>query len=447
MRIAVAGLLIFVLAGCSDVTTAPPSAPPIDAALGASAAVTTNADAGPGSLRAALAAALADPGITHVRLERGLGTITLASPLVWSGAGSLAIDGAGATLDGSALGSGQSAFVANGGGDLAVRDLVVADAPGYGILVDVPAARTGTQRVDFDAVTIRDNGLHGVLINDQTEYLNDPNSTSEAGSAAGLVVTLTRSLIAGNGHGAIDYDGFRVNEGGEGSIVARFQGTVFRANGADGLELDERGSGSAEFTIEQSALVGNGFFSEADPDDGIDVDEAGDGDIIARFVQVEASDNAEQGVDLNENHAGDLRVTMSQVTGSGNGEEGIEFEEDDDFVGGGDLVADLVGVTASDNGAEDGDAGLKLREKGAGDLTARLVQPTASDNAIGGIEVREDAAGTLDAGVQSATASNNATTGLRLRGTGTARVQKLVAEGNGSGALVADGTVTVVEVP
>lgn len=54
---------------------------------------------------------------------------------------------------------------------------------------------------------------------------------------------------------------------------------------------------------------------------------AGDGDIVAEFVHVEASDDSEQRLDLNENGQGDLRVTIHQVEASRNGREGIELEE------------------------------------------------------------------------------------------------------------------------
>ena len=338
--------------------------------------------------------------------------------------------------------------MADGGGDLSLSDLTIEGAPSYGLLVDVPDDRTGVQRVDLDRVTVRNSRLHGVLINDQAFYLTDPDSTSDAGSTASLAVSVSGSLFEENGNGAVDYDGFRINEGGDGSIDATVKHTTSTGNGADGLELDERGAGDASFSLQHTSLVNNGFLSTEDPDDGIDVDEAGPGSIIARFNNVDVSNNSEQGVDLNENGEGDLRVTMSQVTGSGNGQEGIEFEEDDDVAGGGNLVADLKNVTTNGNGILlDGDAGLKLREKGAGDLIATVAQATALNNLIGGILIQESAAGTVTAGVQSAAANNNATYGLSILGTGTALVQQLTAVGNPDGALVSDAGVVVTVIP
>lgn len=429
---------------CSDSTTVPLEAPGLSAALGTSVMVTTAADDGPGSLRAALAAASVDPGLGLIRVGPGLGTIALQSPLVYGGSHPLRIHGAGVVLDGSGLGAGESVFVADGGGDLVLTDLTATDAPAYGILVIVPEAAQGVLRVELDRVVVRGNGLHGVLVNDQTEYLTDPDSESEAGSDAGIELRVTAAWVDDNGNAALDYDGLRVNEGGPGDIVAVIQGSRFTGNGADGVELDERGPGSARFAIQQSDLLENGAFSTEDLDDGIDVDEAGEGDIVAEFVQVRANHNSEQGVDLNENGPGDLRVTMHQVEGSGNGEEGIEFEEDDDVAGGGDLVADLTGVTTNGNGlADDGDAGLKLREKGDGRLEARLVNIAALANLIGGVELREDAGGDLDARLQSVTANDNAGRGVRLRGTGSAVLRAVTATGNAAQNLQADAGIVV----
>lgn len=119
-----------------------------------------------------------------------------------------------------------------------------------------------------------------------------------------------------------------MNEGGEGSLEADIRGTRFANNGADGLELDERAAGDAKFELRHTTLIGNGSFTSEDFDDGIDVDEGGDGDILGRFNHVVANKNFEQGVDLNENGLGDLRIFMADVSAAENSEEGIEFEED-----------------------------------------------------------------------------------------------------------------------
>ena len=64
--------------------------------------------------------------------------------------------------------------------------------------------------------------------------------------------------------------------------------TRFADNGADGLELDERAAGDADFSLRGTSLIGNGSFTSEDFDDGIDVDEGGEGDLVGRFDDVVA---------------------------------------------------------------------------------------------------------------------------------------------------------------
>lgn len=478
-RALIAGVLV--VAACSDNTVAPIASPTADI-RGVSTAqsddpgatVSTSANSGPGSFRAAVEAANVNPSITSIRFANKLGTIALVQPVTFSGTQALAIDGKDTHIDGDLLSAGEDALIVSGGGDLTIRRLVVRNAPGIGIKVLIPATRTGVVSITLQDVAARANGEHGVLINDQPAYLIDPESTSPAGSDAGLRVRVSKSSFENNGFASIDQDGFRVNEGGLGDIDAVFQHTRVIGNGGDGVELDERGAGSVIFTVEHTQLIRNGGFTEADFDDGIDVDEEGDGGIDGNFNQVEANNNFEQGVDLNENNAGDLRVFMNKVDANDNAEEGIEFEEDDDFAGGGDIIAVLQSVTTLRNGAIDGDAGLKLREKGVGNLSAQVIKPVSSDNAVGGMLFREDAAGTLDVVVENAvaggnggdgikfdensagnlaatvlkaTASNNAGAGVAaeqaLAGTGLLQIQDLTATGNANGAVKSDAGVVV----
>ena len=182
---------------------------------------------------------------------------------------------------------------------------------------------------------------------------------------------------------------------------------MFEENGADGIEVDERGDGDALVDMLLTQLRANGPFDEGDPDDGFDIDEWNNGDVVASVVSSSANDNHEQGFDFNENDAGDMRVTMLLVSANGNNEEGIEFEEDDDFAGGGDLVAAISRAEASNNGPVDGDAGIKVREKGEGNLDATLSRVETSSNNFDGIQIREDANGSLVASVNRALSTGN----------------------------------------
>jgi hypothetical protein len=439
--------LLILAAACSEDTEAPLE-PSLAQLQGSAARVSTNADDGAGSFRAAVEAANADPSIGTIRFAAGLGPIRLSQPVTYSGGQALVILGEGARLIGRGLPDATSALVADGGGNLTLRRLSVTGAPGNGITVKVPDDASGTLAIRLQGVTIRENGLHGILINDQAEYFNDPASTSEEGSPASLLVEVIDSRFERNGFTLIDSDGLRINEGGEGTLEAVVRGTQFVGNGADGLELDERAAGAAVFTLRNVELVGNGAFAEEDLDDGIDVDEGGDGDLVGRFNDVVASRNFEQGVDLNENDAGDLRVTMADVKAVGNLQEGIEFEEDDDVAGGGDIIADLVRITTNGNTA--GDAGLKLREKGEGNLSARLAQVLSVDNRaapdadpVSGVQLREDEGGDLTARLVDVTVRRNGGAGAALEqespGTGAVTFRNFTATGNDEGAIVAEG--------
>lgn len=469
------------LAACADQPTDPtdPTAPSFDLAPApGTVSVTTEADAGPGSFRDAVTKANGNPSVTAIRFRSNVHAIALAAPITFSGGQSLRIDGNNAEISGAALAPSQSALVADGGADLEIHNLIVRGAPGTGITVAIPAGRTGVVSIVLDEIAAIGNGLHGVLINDQAEYFNDPASTSDLGSAASVSVQVLRSRFIANGFAAIDQDGLRVNEGGAGDLEAVIRGTLVTDNGGDGIELDERSDGNADFSIETTDLLRNGAFDPSDFDDGIDVDESGAGDLVGQFASVRANANYEQGVDLNENDAGDLRVTMTKVEGSGNAEEGIEFEEDDDFAGGGDLIADLTGIVANGNGASDGDAGLKLREKGAGNLSAKLGDVKASTNHIAGVLLREDSSGDLGAdldGIQAigngddgiafdenssgsltasltrSTARNNVAAGVSAEqattGSGLLTIVALLQSGNGAGAIVVDPGVVVDRKP
>lgn len=437
--------LVVVLAACADEATLP-TAP--DASLARTGAtgivqVTSPASDGPGSVRAALAAASADPSITRIALRPNLGAIMLTEGLAFTGTQDLVIEGQRAVIDGSLLPADTPALFVTGGGDLAVQQLTLRGATGTGMTVAIPAEAAGTIRLAYRDVRFEGNASHGLLINDQAEYFSNEFSESEEGSAASVDVEITNSAFVSNGRTALDRDGLRVNEGGLGDLRTTMRNVLVEANGGDGVELDERGDGSIRFDIRHVDILRNGDFDlVVDPDDGLDLDEAGAGDIVGTFTHVVASGNFEQGLDLNENGAGDLRVDLLHVTAEDNLEEGIEYEEDDDVAGGGDIVATIRQVVVRRNGAADGDAGLKLREKGEGNLFATIEQVEATDNAVGGIQVREDANGTLTASFRQVIATGNDGDGIEFDENGAGnlvgRVASSTARDNADAGVDAD---------
>lgn len=406
------------------------------------ATVSTSADSGPGSFRAAIAQANASPSVRRIQFRGSVSTIELQSTVTFTGTQDLAIDGNRATLDGTDAGG--PAFRATGGGDLSISHLTVRHSPAEGISVDVPAGAVGTIRVSLFKVDILNNDGHGVLVDDQ----DDPETPAVDGdSPASVEVTLANCEFVHNGYSVSDRDGVRVNEGGAGDLSITIWHSSSRDNGADGIEVDERGAGDVRVFMFGSDVTGNGIFDPADLDDGFDIDESDAGSILGLVFNSSANDNFEEGFDFNENHAGDLRVDMYFVEAHRNREEGIDYEEDDDFAGGGDLVTTMFQVSASGNGADGGDAGLKIREKGAGNLSASLHQIEANDNVIGGISVREDGEGHLDSDLSFARSTGNGGHGIDFdenrastsdAGNLTAAVSHSTSSNNGGAGVRAD---------
>jgi hypothetical protein len=184
------------------------------AAMAGAAKVTNGNDAGPGSLRQAIETANANPGVNVIQLDNGIGTIELQTSLVYTGTQPLRINGRGAAIDGPDNGNG---FTANGGGNLTLRDLTFQNAYGNGVFVEVPAGSAGMLKVSLENVTLQDNGLHGLHIDDQVDDVNDTGSDSDAG----IQLSMASSIVDGNGFrpDISDYDGVRVDEGGMGDLV------------------------------------------------------------------------------------------------------------------------------------------------------------------------------------------------------------------------------------
>ena len=129
------------------------------------ALVSNSNDSGPGSFRAAIDLANADPDVAHVQFTGSARVIALQQTVNFTGAQALTIRGNGAVLDGSGIALG-AAFLATGGG-VTISRLTVRDAPAEGIAVEVPAGATGTIYVWLAQVEVRDNRGHGVLVNEQ----------------------------------------------------------------------------------------------------------------------------------------------------------------------------------------------------------------------------------------------------------------------------------------
>ncbi len=404
---------------------------------GRSTAVVINTqDAGKGSFRAAIESANSDPSIRKIKFDRRLGTIYLKSTVHYTGAQNLDIDGEHATVDAAGLPMNDgNGFVATGGGDIDVEDLKLVNAPGNGLVVAVPGGASGVVKVKLDGVSLQGNGLYGLLVDDQLP-VQETFAPKGADSDASIYFEMRNSVVADNGKsGPSDFDGARVQEGGNGGIVASIVRSRIERNGADGVEYDERGEGNVDFVVYDSRFTDNGPQDPNDLDDGFDIDEIGGGDVRGLMVNVVAEGNFDQGLDFDEEEGGSLRVTLINVQSRNNGQEAIKMSESGD--GDVTVVGNRVTGSASTNeeGAvfEEEDAGdirvqlansefngnkkenLEITEAGDGSIEARLFHIVANAS-IGdeGILIEEGDAGNVDATLTRVTADSNKKEGLEV---------------------------------
>jgi hypothetical protein len=420
--------------------------------------VTDAGDSGDGTFRAAVEAANFDPSIDRIVFHK-VDTVGLGSAVEFTGGQSMTIDGKGATIEAASAGA-NDLLISSGGADLDLSRLTFQNGDN-GILVPVPGGATGTVAVSLNDVTIRDNARYGLFLDDQAEDTD-----------ASVRLDISNSTITGNGtgEGVSDFDGIRVNDGGEGSIIANVANSRFDGNGGDGLELDEKGDGGVRACLLRSTFNDNGFQNPDDKEDGIDFDEAGEGDLWISAVDVAFSGNSDEGADLDEEDGGDVDISFVSVQASNNEDEGIKVDEKEgDDSADGDLTVSLVNVKANGSEGEEGIAlteegngnftavlrnvvasgndkeGIDLAEGGSGNLAVRLQNVVASDNDDDGIQVGEEDDGDLSAIVVNVTANRNSKVGLKIEqeddGDGSLRLNNANLEDNEDGPLETDGVV------
>ena len=340
------------------------------------------------SLIQAVSAANSDPGITTISFNYNA-AIQLTAPVIYSGTQSLKLIGNKAVIDGASAGSfildenltavtTDGTLVFNSSADIDISNLTVINSATRGIVINVPADATGDNiSVNLYKVDILDSALFGLHIDDNVDEFDDGNS----GSKIGIDLKVTRSSFTGNGTGAIDFDGVRVDERAEGSINVIILSSRIDRNGGDGIELDEAGNGDVYTSMVKVSMDGNGYYNEDDLDDGIDIDEAGPGGIEFSLVNVSVNDNKDEGIDLDETGEGSIEVHMRRVTALNNADEGIKIDEEDD----GDIETKLHSVSVTGNG----DDGIQFTELDEGKIDGKLRKANASDNAKYGITMEQ----------------------------------------------------------
>lgn len=427
--------------------------------------VTSSADSGPGSFRAAIGQASSSSSSNQIILANRM-PITLQSPVVYAGAQNLTILGNGISnrviqgtgFDPNAGGTdtGCSLFESTEGADLTLIRVTFQNTSCHGVEV-YGASGDGEISVTLNSVIIRNMGGAGL-------YLDEGIASSDAGWDLQLISSRLEET-GYYGHPAVnvhEYDG--------GNVTVSLTGTSIVNNWGEGLNLDEDDSGYLSLTASSSKFNGNGEDfepGEAAGDavstndyadgDGIDARECGDGNLVIRLSNVQANDNGQDGIALEECDLGALEAGFTSVRSNNNGGDGFRISEDEDqnfdegedeepASQGGALTVQMTWVSASGNGSR----GVSLSEQSEGRLAFRATGLTASDN-LGdtGVEVWEFDEGALDAVLTTVVANGNGDHGIGIfddiseaddepdGGALTAQLINVSASGNdGSGAYV-----------
>jgi len=315
--------------------------------------------------------------------------ISLSGPVIYSGDQPVKLVGNGAVIDGSRAGSfvldrdltavtKDGSLVFNTAADISIKNLSVVYSATRGVVINVPESAVGDDiSVKLNRVAITGSALYGLHIDDNLDEFDD----GTAGSAIGIDLKISNSMFTGNGTGAIDFDGIRVDERGDGDINALIINTKIDANGGDGIELDEGGDGHVIATMLNVSINDNGFYNPADLDDGFDIDESGDGDIEVQLINVTASNNKDEGLDFDEANDGSVELKLLGVVANSNTDESIKVDEE----GAGDIEARLSNVTV-DNA---GDDGIQFTELGEGEIEASLSKVIATNSKKYGVNFQQ----------------------------------------------------------
>ncbi|WP_439155839.1 hypothetical protein [Yoonia sp.] len=403
--------------------------------------VTSNADSGDGSLRAALIAAeTATAPVQIVMLTQD--DLQLQSGLVYAGTAPVTIFGAGQTI---ATGLDITLLTSANGADLNIHDLTFrgpggfdintrADADGTagkGVFIDVRDDQTGTVTLSLTNVTVADVANHGVHVSDCSlaDSCGGGGGGAGEGSAASIIVTLNNVTVDNVGNGKFDADGLRVDERGPGDIRVTGQNVTFTRVGADGAELDEGQDGNVVVELSGARFVNNGGYCHPDilsafmpsedegefdegqmaadaipgpitgsPDDACferEVDLYDDGSVEAYEFAIDVDD----GFDVDEAGIGSIHGTLTGTEISDNLDEGLDFDEED----AGDIVISINGFDGSGNA----DDAIKMSEAGEGHVLGLIANAVLTANGGVGIVLEEEDAGDVYGTVTGVTTAGN----------------------------------------
>ena len=322
-------------------------------------------------LAAAILQANTDKSVETIRCIT-VGGCDVTGPLpTYSGSHRLIIDGKFSTIDASGI-IDQDVFAAVGGGILKLMRLTIKGGM-TGVYVEVPANKSGTQRVELQRVIVRNAHLHGVHVNDG------------ANGDASIRLVVRASRIVENGLGADGQDGIHVEETGAGQIVARITGSRFLRNGSDGLSLNETDAGDVAVTVARTHFLLNGPnpANPADPDDGLDIDEFGSGDVWLVMSESRMNKNFDDGIDLDERDEGSLLSNLEEVKANRNRDQGITYDERL----GGDIFATINDSRVTNNDAASQGIDIRGIQEDDGDGTLTVENVNMGATALRGVDL------------------------------------------------------------
>jgi len=429
---------VLALAITSALSTAAPAATPI--------LVTTGADSGEGSLRAALAEAARDGAPRHVLVATD-DDIEIASSLVYAGTQPLTIHGDGQTVS---TAENVTLLAASEGADLTVSNLTFAgpggfdienrgdiDGPGgKGIFVDVRDDQQGLVTLTLTGVTVRGVANHGIHVSDCSlaDEFGGGSGGAGDGSQASIHLNLTDVTVDGAGTGRFDADGVRVDERAAGGITLISSGSTFTNVGADGVELDEGQDGTVVAISRGDSFIDNGDY--CDPA------------LLEAFMPAEPEGEFEDGEMAEDMIPGDVTGTPDdrcferevETYDSGSVAEyeiGIDVDDafDIDEAGRGDLESVFIGGRIEGNF----DEGMDYDEEGAGSIVVSIWKSGASGNSDDGYKFSAADDGGVEALVGDSTASGNGGVGAVFEeedaGDVTVTIIGTATEGNDDGEL------------
>ncbi|MTI18969.1 hypothetical protein E1162_17125 [Rhodobacteraceae bacterium RKSG542] len=339
---------------------------------------------------------------------------------------------------------------------------------GKGIFIDVRDDQTGTLFLRLDRVTVTGVAYHGIHVSDcdLADACGGGSGGGGDGASASIAVQANGVVVADVGNGAFDADGIRIDERGDGGIYFISHGSSFRDVGADGVELDEGGAGSVLASVVGNQFVDNGGYCDpvvlqtympqkliATFDDGkatdadvpADITGSPDDDCFEKKVETypsgsiksyEISIDLDDGIDIDEAGEGNLTLHMNGADVLSNLDEGVDVGEEDD----GSLAINVVRSTVNNNK----DDGIRAQESGAGDLFALVQDVTAQSNGRYGARYDHEGDGTFSIQVSDTETADNGEAGIRASQTGGAKGTLTVSGSNIENGIDARN-VTVTE--